>query len=117
MPRIHVFGEYISRKSVYVLFDGARCLYLGDSRVGRAGVASRVTQHLTNAAKPKDRAGRLHTELNSITQPENWYLGWRLEIYSVAECGQKTGKILHTVEAAQEAMIALLEPVCNVQKR
>lgn len=117
MPRTHVLGEYIARESVYVLFDEARCIYVGDSRFGRAGVASRITQHLSNAAKAKDRVGRLHLELNSLTKPENWYLGWRLEIYSVAECEQKTGKTLHTIKAAQKAMIALLEPVCNVQKR
>lgn len=117
MPRVHVLGDYVARESVYVLYDDARCLYVGDSRKGRAGVASRITQHLSNAAKQQNRVGRLHIELNSSTYPKNWYLGWKLEIYSLAECEQKTGKKLPTIKSAQEAMIALLNPVCNVQKK
>lgn len=117
MPKYHTLGEYISRQSVYVLFDDTRCLYVGDTRRGRAGVASRMTQHLANAANQTIQVGRLHAEINASGKPANWYLGWRLEIYSVKECAKLTKKSLTTVKEAQEVMIEHLKPACNVKQR
>ena len=116
MPHEYILGDYISRGSVYALYDKKRCLYVGDTRTGRAGVASRITQHLSNASKEKNLVGKLHEEINDPNKPNNWYLKWRLEIYSISECVKKTNKRLSTVKEAQQAMIEFLKPICNVKK-
>lgn len=117
MPQKYTLGDYIARESVYVLYDKNRCLYVGDTRKGRAGVASRITNHLSNAANQKKRIGTLHKEINSPTKKRDWFLFWRLEIYTVAECRKKTKKKLSTVKEAQQAMIELLKPSCNAHRK
>ncbi|WP_347360400.1 hypothetical protein [Vibrio vulnificus] len=119
MPMIMAVGDYIARESVYVLYDGERCLYVGDSRTGRAGVAGRIVEHLKNAGKRDEskRVGKLHVEINNSVKNRDCFLNWRLEIYSLSDCVEKTGKHVSTVKEAQQVMIEHLNPKCNVHKK
>jgi len=115
MSIILKLGEYISRRCIYVISDKKRCLYIGETTRGIAGVAGRITRHLQNSRQ--GHIGELHRELNRKDKPKDWYLNWDLKIFSIKECSKLTGKTLNTTKQAQEAMIELLKPGSNVQKR
>lgn len=118
MPKKQTLGEYLSRQSVYVLSDGERCLYVGQTTHGRAGVAGRMTNHLTNAAADENnRIGQLHAKMNASNKANDWYLQWKLEIYSVDECAKLTNKTLKSPREAERAMIEFLKPSCNAETR
>ena len=115
MPHKYVLGDYISRESVYVLYDKSQCIYVGETTTGRAGVAGRIKEHLWNANNKKKRTGILHEEINNPNKPADWYLNWSLEIYSLSECIKKTNTRLTTIKDAEDAMIKLLKPICNLK--
>ena len=87
-----------------ILDGNEQVIYVG--KAGRQSVAERLMMHLRGNEKGRQRFGDML--LTEDSSPE-----WKVEVWTIEECGQHFGKTFASIDGAERAMINWLKPIAN----
>lgn len=100
---------YVCRGNI----DGEeRVIYVGKAK--KQAVAERIRRHITGNEKGLQKFGKMLLEHKESPSSS---LDWRIEVLTKEEVEDLLGKKFSDLESAEHAMIELLAPIANKQRK